>query len=185
MTGLRLRGLTEQDIDAEYVGWFANDDHHLEYYTGSQRKITRDDIVKDWQENAETGRIKTFLVIAENGDKVGNVRLGPIDKKNKTADLATFIGNRNYVGKGLAPQIIRLGNELAFGDYDIRRLHGGMYIKHVASIKAYLRGGWYVEGRFRGYYLTEDGPQDRLCVACLNPAYFDNIPVGDPDGYLD
>lgn len=185
MTALYLRELCEQDIDNEYVSWFSTSDGHLAYYTGSQRQIVQSDLLKDWADNAESGKIKTFLVFAENGDRVGNVRLGPIDAKNKTADLPTFIGNRHYLGRGLAPQIIRMGNEIAFRDYGLRRLQGGMFEKNIASVKAYLRAGWYVEGRFKGYYLTESGPQDRICVACLNPAYFDATPEGDPYGYLD
>jgi RimJ/RimL family protein N-acetyltransferase len=76
------------------------------------------------------------------------------------------------VGKGLASRIIAVANTIAFEELDIRRLHGGMYASHVASIKAYTRAGWYVEATFKGYYLSDGESMDRVCVCCLNPKYF-------------
>ena len=113
-----------------------------------------------------------YLITDQTGVKIGTVKIGPVDLVNKTSDLVCLIGNRNYVGKGLAKLVISLANEIAFKDLDIRRLQGGMYEDNIPSIKAYTRAGWIIEGRMRGYYYVNGKSVDRVNVACLNPRYF-------------
>jgi len=170
---LNIRPLTIDDIDDEYCSWYANDDGHLDYFTGSGRKFTKDVLIKDYRKGIETNHWHYFLVEdISRSVKIGNVKIGPIDKKNKTSDLVCLIGNRDYVGKELAHAIISKANKIAFEQFDIRRLHGGMYSTNLASIKAYKRAGWKIEAVLKGYYLHNGEAIDRVCVCCLNPKYF-------------
>jgi RimJ/RimL family protein N-acetyltransferase len=170
---LDLRPLTIDDIDDEYCSWYENNDGHLDYFTGSGRKFNRDTLIEDYRKGVESGYWYYFVVEdADSFEKIGNVKIGPIDKKNRTSDLVCFIGKRSYLGKGLAPIIISMANKIAFEKFDIRRLHSGMYSTNVASIKAYTRAGWKIEACFKGYYMHEGKQIDRICVCCLNPKYF-------------
>ena len=169
---ISLRPMTENDVDAEYVSWFNNSDGHLDFYTGSGRIYDREVILEDLNKGIETKRWFYHIIECE-GKKIGNVKIGPIDLNNKTSDLVCFIGNRSYLGKGLASKAISIANEIAFKKYDIRRLHGGMYSSNIPSIKAYLRAGWIVEANLVGYYWTEGKSVDRVSVACFNKKYFD------------
>jgi RimJ/RimL family protein N-acetyltransferase len=83
-----------------------------------------------------------------------------------------LIGERDYLGKGLATEAISIANRIAFQDHDIRRLHSGIYASNIGAIKAYTRAGWFVEATFKGFYLLNGEAVDRVCVACLNPTYF-------------
>jgi RimJ/RimL family protein N-acetyltransferase len=170
-TDLSLRLLQERDIDKEYVSWFSNSDGHLDFYTGSGRVFNKNTILEDFHQGEESKRW-FYYIIESNGEKIGNIKIGPIDLRNKTSDLVCFIGNRNYLGKGLATKAIALANEIAFNRYDIRRLHGGMYATNIPSIKAYTRAGWLIEATMEGFYLVDDKAVDRICVACFNPKYF-------------
>lgn len=172
MPDIRLVPLGLNHIDDEYVSWFENDDGHLDYFTGSGRVFTKEVIVQDYNDGLSSGKWFYYLIESASGDKVGNVKIGPIDQKNKTSDLVCLIGNRDYLGKGLAKQAIMLANKIAFEKHDIRRLHGGMYAGNIPSIKAYTRAGWFVEATFKGYYWVNGKSEDRVCVACLNPKYF-------------
>ena len=77
----------------------------------------------------------------------------------------------------MAAEAIKLGNQLAFSVYDIRKLYGGMYESNVASIKAYLRAGWLIEGRLKGFYQVDGRNEDRVLVGCFNPKYFSEIEI--------
>ncbi len=168
-----LRPLELADIDDEYCAWYQNQDGHLDFFSGSGRQFTRESLVADYERGLGSGGWYYFLAEAgPAGKKIGNVKLGPIDKKNKTADLVCLIGNRAYLGKGLAPKMIALANQIAFERFDIRRLHSGIYATNEASIRAYTRGGWKIEAVLKGYYLFNGQPVDRVCVRCLNPKYF-------------
>ena len=171
-----LTPLEIQEIDEEYVSWFNNDDGHLDYFTGSGRIFSKEVIVKDFHEGIASRNWFYYLIRAGSGEKIGNIKIGPIDQRNKTSDLVCLVGNRSYLGKGIASRAILIANKIAFEEYDIRRLHSGMYASNVSSIKAYTRAKWYIEATLKGYYWVSSKSEDRVCVACLNPKYF-------PDGH--
>ncbi|MBL7249438.1 GNAT family N-acetyltransferase [Alloalcanivorax marinus] len=170
-----IRPLQEQDIDDEYLSWFVNEDGHLDYFTGSGRVFTKKMVVDDFREGLAGKNWFYYMIESKEGVRIGNVKIGPIDKKNKTSDLVCLIGNRGFLGRGIASKAIAMANEIAFEEYDIRRLQGGMFEGNIGSIKAYTRAGWFIEARMRGYYWIDGVSQDRVCVACLNPRYFNDV----------
>lgn len=171
-TDIKLRSLELADIDDEYLGWFENSDGHLDHFTGSGRVFTREMIVADYHKGLESGLWCYYLIEGVGGEKIGNVKIGPMDLRNKTSDLVCLVGNRQFLGQGIASRAIALANQIAFSTFDIRRLQGGMLAGNIASIKAYTRAGWTVEATLRGFYWVDAESVDRVCVACLNPRYF-------------
>lgn len=171
--GIHLRPMAMADIDAELCRWYDNSDGHLDYFTGSGRTFTKETLIEDFISGANSLKWFYYLIETLEGIRIGTVKIGPIDSKNRTSDLVCLIGNRTFLGKGLASKAIALANRIAFEEHKIRRLHSGMYETNVASIKAYTRAGWYIEAKMKGYYLFNEASVDRVCVACLNPAYFD------------
>jgi ribosomal-protein-alanine N-acetyltransferase len=172
---LKLRPLKASDIDSEYISWYSNRDGHLNHFTGSRRTFNQQSILDDYYEGSKTGRWFYYLIETGSGDKVGNVKVGLIDSINMTSDLVCLVGNRKFIGKGLASKAIKVANEVAFSNHYIRRLQGGMYEDHIASFKAYTRAGWQEEARLKGYYWVDGKAVDRICVSCLNPRYFEVI----------
>jgi ribosomal-protein-alanine N-acetyltransferase len=171
-TEITLSPVELTDLDDEYCSWYTNDDGHLNYFTGSGRTFSRDLLVKDLNDGIASKRWYYYLIRNEEGRKIGNVKVGPFDLRNKTSDLVCLIGNRSYLGKGLASKAIALANQIAFDQHDIRRLQGGMYASNIASIKAYTKAGWFIEATMKGFYWVNTQSEDRICVACLNPRYF-------------
>ncbi len=169
-----IRPLTLNDIDDEYISWYQNTDGHLNYFTGSRRSFTKKDILTDFFEGMNSQEWFYYLIESEGGSKIGNVKVGPIDKVNMSSDLVCLMGNREFAGKGLAAKSIEIVNQLAFENHNIRRLQGGMYEDHIASIRAYSKAGWIEEARMKGFYWVNGKAVDRVCVACLNPKYFEN-----------
>lgn len=171
---ITLAKLSLADIDEEYVSWYQNTDGHLDHFTGSARSFDQDTLLKDFELGLKTQQWFYYLIVGADNVRIGNVKVGPIDLRNRTSDLVCLIGNRNYVGRGIASSAIRLANVIAFEQHGIRRLQGGMYASNVPSIRAYTRAGWVIEATLPGFYWVNEKPEDRVCVACLNPAYFPN-----------
>ena len=170
---LLLRELREDDIDDRYVGWFGQDDGHLTYYSSSGRTFQRETILRELREARNSQRTFFYAVVdTASGLVIGNVKIGPIEPIHRTSDLVVLIGDRAFLGKGLAKEAIEIGNEIAFDKHDIRKLFGGMFADHIASIKAYLAAGWVIEGTLKGHYLVDGKPMDRVLVACFNKRYF-------------
>lgn len=171
-----LRELSPEDLDDEYFSWYTKEDDLLKTFTGSRRSFDTDSIVEDIKKGADSGAWFYWVIVDNNsGAKIGNVKIGPIDFVNKTSDLVCFIGNRSFLGLGLAKEAISIGTRIAFDKYDIRRLHGGMYENNISSIKAYVAAGWNIEGRLIGYYWVDGKPVDRILVSCLNEKFFGDL----------
>lgn len=169
---LYLREIELEDITDAVMQWF-DDQELMKFYTSSKNKITKEKLLESIKEGKEKGNLFTYGIYINDTDKlIGTIKLGPIHFIHKTSDLVALIGDRNYLGKGLAVDAISLGNKLAFEEFDLRKLYGGMYESNIASIKAYTRAGWLIEGRLKGFYEVDGNNEDRILVGCFNPKYF-------------
>lgn len=169
---LFLKEIEISDISDSFMAWF-DDEELMKFYTNSKKKITRVSLLASIEQGKKKGDVFTFgIYFKETLKLIGTVKLGPINKAHKTSDLVTLIGDREYLGKGLSVEAIRLGNKLAFNQFDLRKLYGGMYVSNIPSIKAYTRADWLIEGRLLGQFLVDGKNEDRLLVACFNPKYF-------------
>ncbi|WP_018336203.1 GNAT family N-acetyltransferase [Butyricimonas synergistica] len=176
---LYIKEIEIEELTDPVMAWFS-DSELMKYYTNSRRVITKDTLVASIERGKRDGDTFTYGIYdIERELLIGTLKLGPINKIHKTSDLATLIGDRSFLGKGLAPEAIRLGVELAFSVYDLRKLYGGMYASNVASIKAYCRAGWLIEGRLKGFYQVEGRNEDRVLVGCFNPKYFSEPEIED------
>jgi ribosomal-protein-alanine N-acetyltransferase len=169
---LFLKEITADDITDNVMSWF-DDSELMKYYTNSKEKINKLSLLKSIHEGKEKGNMFTYgIFFSENKNLIGTIKLGPINFNHKTSDLVALIGDRRYLGKGLSVEAIKLGSKLAFEEFDIRKLYGGMYLSNIPSIKAYTRAGWLIEGRLLGQFLVDGINEDRILVACFNTKYF-------------
>jgi len=168
-SGLRvfLRRLREDDIDERFALWFQNKDL-MQYYRGDPAPMSRQDLIDEFIEIESKGKIFIYaIVVVQTNIVIGTIRIGPIHPTHRTSDLVVLLGDLAYHGKGIAVEAIIQGNELAFTAHNVRKLHGGMYSSNSASIGAYLKAGWIVEGNLKDHYLVEGKPMDRVLVACF------------------
>ncbi|TGE24849.1 N-acetyltransferase [Hymenobacter aquaticus] len=169
---LALRSLTPSDIDEAFLSWFQDEDL-MRFYTNSRQTHTRESLLQNIEQGIASGTVYVFAIIdLESQRCIGTIKVGPINHDHKISDLVVLIGDRRFHGKGLAVEAIRLGNALAFGEFGIRKLFGGMFETNQSSFKAYTRAGWVEEGRLKGHYLVNNQPVDRILVACFNPVFF-------------
>ena len=167
-----LKEINLNDLVQTVMEWF-NDNELMKYYTNSRNKITKENLVASIEEGKRAGNLFTFGIYSNAlNNLIGTIKIGPINLNHKISDLVVLIGDRNYLGKGLSVDAIRLGNQIAFEKFNIRKLYGGMYESNIASIKAYTRAGWIIEGRLKGFYVVDNKNEDRILVSCFNPTFF-------------
>lgn len=162
-----LRKLTVEDINDRYLDWFS--DLEVTHYLESANLTFEQ--VKDY---IDEGKLKNsyymFAICLNNTDlHIGNLKLGPIVWKHRLSDLVTVIGDKAYWRQGYASEAIRLGTELAFSQFNIRKLSGGIYSDNIASIKAYEKAGWHEEARLKNQCIIDGNVIDKVCVCCFNP----------------
>ena len=162
-----LRRLREVDIDERFTSWF-QDKELMQYYRGNPRPMSRQDLLEEFLDFEVKDEIFVYAIVLVSNDLViGTIKIGPVHTLHGTSDLVVLIGDVAYHGKGLAVEAIIQGNNLAFTKHKVRKLHGGMYASNVASIGAYLKAGWVIEGSLKDHYLVDGKPMDRVLVACF------------------
>lgn len=165
-----LRKLTPDDVTDRYLGWF-RDPVVTEYLDA--KNLTRTDVVDYMVGGHESGLHVMYGIFDRGTDRqIGNVKIGPIVWRHGTGGLVTFIGEREYWGKGYAREAIRIGARLAFDQLDLRKLSDGVAGGNEGSVKAYTAAGWVVEARMKGHHLIDGDPRDRIVISCFNPKYF-------------
>jgi len=172
---LLLKELEEEHIDERYLSWF-QDDKVTEFLEA--RSLSRQSVIDYIRYGKESNTYYMYAIISKDRSKhIGNLKIGPIEWKNRISDLVTVIGDREHWGKGFATEAIKLGNRIAFKIHDLRKLSGGMYSDNIASIKCYLKAGWIIEAVLQGHYILNGIILDRVCVSCFNPEYFDLMKI--------
>jgi RimJ/RimL family protein N-acetyltransferase len=130
--------------------------------------MSRQDLLDELSDFETKGEVFVYAVVfAESNLVIGTIKIGPVHAVHRTSDLVVLLGDVEFHGKGLAVEAIVQGNNRAFTEHNVRKLHGGMYASNTASINAYLKAGWIIEGSLKDHYLVDGEPMDRVLVACF------------------
>ena len=95
-----------------------------------------------------------LAIILKDGYKhIGNIKLGPIDKNHKLAEIGIMIGDKNSWGNGYATDAIKLLTDYAFNELKLHKIIAGAYENNIGSVKAFLKLGFCEEGRRKKHFL--------------------------------
>lgn len=165
-----LRRLTADDVSQDYLDWFA-DETVTEFL--DSRRLTLESVIDYITRGAATKQHYMYGIFdRESRRHIGNVKVGPIQWNHLVSDLVCVIGAREFWGKGLAKEAIRLGNRVAFDVHGMRKVSGGIASGNVGSIRAYTGADWVIEATLKGHHLINGEPQDRVVVSCFNSKFF-------------
>lgn len=149
LTGERcyLRTATLDDCNERYVAWL-NDPEVNRFL---ETRWTRHDLasVRAFVSDMVQHPDNYLLAICElrTDLHIGNIKLGPINRTHRYADVSYFIGSRQSWGKGIATDAIREVTRFALDDLGLHRVQAGVYNSNVASARALERVGYRLEGR--------------------------------------
>lgn len=164
---LHLRSPRPADVTDRYVGWLNDPEVNrcLEIRFTPHTK----DSVRGYLDKMAADEENVFLAIVLNdGDvHIGNLKIGPINRAHRFADIGIVIGEKGSWGKGYATEAISLATRLAFETLGLHRLEAGAYASNMGSAKAFLKAGWKEEGREAAKW--DDGGRfvDGIRVACV------------------
>jgi len=166
-----LRPLETTDINENYLSGF-KDEEVTKFLGVDGKSLTKEEVIRYINEGKNSkSYFMHAICLKENNKHIGNLKIGPIDYKHGISDLVTVIWDRTQWGKGLASEAIRLGINLAFEKFNIRKLSAGIYSDNVGSIKAYTNAGFIIEGTLKDHYMLKEKYQDRVMVSCFNPNF--------------
>jgi ribosomal-protein-alanine N-acetyltransferase len=163
--GLFLRSLNDGDVTTRYLNWLSDPDvtRHLEVRFSAPS--TLEDLasfVADVNRSADNLMLGIFL--QSNGSHIGNIKLGPINSYHRSAEIGLLIGERSEWGKGYASSAIKSLADFAFFTLGIFKLTACCYASNQGSLRAFLKAGFFEEGRRVLQYEADGSREDGVLL---------------------
>lgn len=144
---LYLRGIEEGDLEGRYFDWL-NDYEITKYMESGSFPNTVEKMQEYFRNVGRSGNNVLLAIIdMETDEHIGNVRLGPINWIHRTSFLGIMIGEKEFSGKGYGTEALKLVVDYAFNRLNLRKISADMNASNKASVRAYEKAGFKVEGR--------------------------------------
>jgi len=152
---LSLRELTLADVSSRYEAWM-NDAETVRFMESRFTQHTQQSL-KAFVVGVLADKSSHLLaiVLKENGQHIGNLKVGPIDVHHAYASLGLMIGEKECWGKGYGSEAIAIVCDWAFSELGLNKITAGAYATNVGSIRAFEKVGFECEGILRDQYLDQ------------------------------
>ena len=133
----QLKSLTTKDVTEKYLSWF-NQSKEIEKYISFAQKCEGIDSLMQYVKDKKDREDVLFLgVFCSLGQHIGNIKYEPIDLKNKTATMGILIGDKEWRGKGVASEVIKISGKYLKNNYGIKYIDLGVDKSNARAISAY------------------------------------------------
>jgi len=106
-------------------------------------------------EDLTTDRNVSFFAVVLDGDRfVGTGKLRKVvtaGSDTGVVDVGLMVGDRSCWGLGIGSRVISLLSDHAFQSWSSRKLVAGMYAGNQACVRAFLKGGFHIEGQLQAH----------------------------------
>ena len=151
--------------DAEDIVRWRNSDEIQKHFIYRQ-KFTVEGQHRWIKEKVEPGLVAQFIIWdKQTNTKIGAVYLRDIDKVNKKCEYGIFIGESDYIGKGIGKECYRLMFDYAFNTLGLNKMCIRIISDNMRSIKCAEKMGFKVEGTFVGDIWLDEKPVDVVYLA--------------------
>lgn len=174
---LLLRTLDESNVGAAYPAWLLDPDviRHLEARFAKHDAESCRAFVASANSQPDIMLLGIFL---RDGDHhIGNIKLGPINRHHRRAELGLLIGTRSEWGKGYAVEAIAAVTRHAFNSLGLHKVTAGCYSGNIGSLRAFLKAGYIEVARRKQHWLADGAWQDDIMLERLKPAA---LPTAEP-----
>jgi RimJ/RimL family protein N-acetyltransferase len=153
-----------EDVTERYVRWMS--DPLVIRYLESRHAPSSAERVREFVATTQADADQHLMAIRlQDGDEhIGNIKLGPVNRVHRSADIGIIIGERDQWGKGYATEAIALMTDHAFGTLGLHKLNAGCYAPNEGSARAFEKAGWTREGLRRAQYLSDGEWVDEILV---------------------
>lgn len=141
-----LKLLSSEDVTEAYVNWM-RDPEVIKYLESRWNVFTFDDL-KEYVKTTNDGRTNFLFGIfdIQSGKHIGNIKIGSIHPIHRNGDIGLIIGEKEFWGKNIATEAIKLITEYAFKHLNMHSLKAGMYKDNIGSLKSFEKNGYKIIG---------------------------------------
>lgn len=162
-----LREIQLSDANRNYCSWI--NDPEINQYLESRFEKWSIKKLKDYVSEIKKNPNYVFLAIIAKGKNkhIGNIKIGPINRSHRYADVGVIIGEKSFWRKGFATEAIKLVVDYAFNKLDLHKLTAGAYNCNIGSIRAFKKAGFSAEGVRKKHYLCNGDYVDGVLLGIV------------------
>ena len=159
-----IRPITYNDTD-NIVRWRNNDFVNKRFLYRAQ---FTPESHNNWMKNmVETKRVYQFIISCDGKD-VGSIYLRDVDMQNKKAEYGVFIGEKDYLGKGVGPAATKLILDFAFTELKLHKVFLRVLSDNTGAVKSYEKSGFVQEGFFKDEIFADGKYESVIFMAIFN-----------------
>jgi ribosomal-protein-alanine N-acetyltransferase len=159
--------LTPEAVSDAYVAWL-NDPEINRFLESRFGAHDRDGVTAYVADMLASDRDLFFGIRdLELGRHVGNIKLGPIDRRHGLGEIGIMIGDRDAWGRGVGSAAIALLAGIARDELGLRKLSAGCYASNVGSRRAFEKVGFAVEAVRPAHYLLDGRAEDAVLLGLV------------------
>ena len=159
-----IRPITYNDTD-NIVRWRNSDFVNKRFL---YRAMFTPESHNNWMKNmVETKKVYQFIISCDDKD-VGSIYLRDVDLTNKKAEYGVFIGEKDYLGKGVGQNATKLILDFAFKELNLHKVFLRVLSDNIGAIKSYEKSGFVQEGFFKDEIFSDGKYESVIFMAVFN-----------------
>lgn len=139
---ISLRKINLGDTD-NIVSW--RNKNRVRYNLINKECITKESHINYFHKYIESGKVIQFVIqVIEKDDviPIGTTLLKNIDNDKKSCEIGLFIGDDNYLGKGLGKESVNATVDYAFKHLHMNQVYLYVYSNNLSAISTYEKCGF-------------------------------------------
>ncbi len=168
-----LRGIEETDL-GNIVGWINDEEVNRLMFVG-ERPASLELLTEEWRHETRSSKNMAFAVcLKEDNSFIGTAGLYSINWIMRSAELRVFLGNKDYWGRGIGTEVIKLLVVYGFARLNLNRIWLGVNMENAAATRVYEKAGFVKEGILRQEQYRNFQYYDVQRMSLLREEYADN-----------
>jgi RimJ/RimL family protein N-acetyltransferase len=169
-----LRALEIDDYKTS-VKW--RNDPEIDPKIGGPKYFVSSEYEKRWVENQifnSGDDVVLAICVQKTNEYIGNVYIRNINWINRSAESSILIGNKDFWGKGIALEALKLILEFAFYERNLERITALILESNTISLKLHEKCGYKKEGLLRNAIYKDGRFQNQYILSVLR-SDFENV----------
>lgn len=143
---LLLRAVECRDINDNYFHWF-NNPEVIGFLESRFLPQSFESLIEYWDAHHDrSDRFSFAICITSDGRHIGNIKLGPINRTHRQADISFVIGEPGFWSQGYASKAVEFIKNWAFSELGLQKLNAGIYAVNIGSKHVLEKCGFSLEG---------------------------------------
>ena len=137
-----LVSITLSHVSVTYLGWLSSSHSYSRYIAGCSDSYTFADLANYVEQRSCRDDVLFLAIETKSGLHIGNIKYDPIDFNACTAEMGILIGNQDWIGRGVAGEVILASCLWLSKKIGVKKITLGVHPDNIGATLAYRKIGF-------------------------------------------